>query len=62
MASPYSGGRPKVRVIARTKPTANFPQDVIGIGEDGKVIKAMQSTLLTSLCLKHALTLALIDT
>ena len=27
----------KVKVIARTKPTANFPHDTIVIEEDGKV-------------------------
>ena len=31
------GERPKVRVVARTRPTAKFPHDVVGIEEDGKV-------------------------
>lgn len=27
----------KVRVVVRTKPTAEFPNDIINIGEDGRV-------------------------
>lgn len=40
MSSSYTSGggdRAKIRVIARTKPTANFPHDTIGVEDDGKV-------------------------
>lgn len=34
---PGGGDRAKVRVVVRTKPTANFPHDTIGVEDDGKV-------------------------
>lgn len=37
MASSRGGGHAKVRVVARSRPTANFPHDIIGVEEDGKV-------------------------
>ena len=40
MASHAAGdhdSKVRVRVVARTKPTANFPHDIIDIDEDGKV-------------------------
>lgn len=48
MAASYSGGGggvsssggaggAKVHVVARTKPTANFPHDIICMEDDGKV-------------------------
>ena len=38
MASPHAADHAnKVRVVARTKPTAHFPHDIIDIDEDGRV-------------------------
>ncbi len=42
MASTHGGGdhATKVRVVARTRPTAVFPRDIISIDEDGRVSEA----------------------